>query len=78
MKQTFTIPSKDVEFLTDNVSINLTHKNAVVYVNLIDSGSQDDHTSVKNIDIASAFSGSMSPTEVTAFKKGIKIFKFFF
>jgi len=74
MKQTFTIPEKQIEFTTEILQLNLQAKHAVVHVSTGNSGSEKKPATVsKVIDVQNAWSGSMSGPEVTAFKKGLKL-----
>ena len=74
MRQTFTIPEQELDFVTQQLQINLDNKTATVTVWNVPSGSSEPPSSTqKVIDVVTSFSGSMSGPEVTAFKKGIKL-----
>ena len=74
MNQIFTIPQQNIEFITEQIQLVFQTKQAIVHVSTRPSGSEEKPSYVgKTIDVLSAFSGSMSGSEITAFTKGIKL-----
>lgn len=73
MKQTFTIPSIDVEYEVSDVNLNLETKTAIVnFRRTVVSTGEDlgmTHVSVNVVDL---FQSDLVSAEITAFKKGLK------
>ena len=73
MIQTFTVPEHNEEMLTENVSLDLESKAAIVHVGTRPEGSLDaPKMEQKIIDVPSVLTAELTPTEITAFKKGLK------
>lgn len=72
--QIFTIPEHDEEFITENISINLVDKAAIVHVGTKPVGAEGAANQIqKRIEVTPLFIANMTGPEITAFKKGINL-----
>ena len=73
-QQDFTIPQHNETFITQNLSIDIDQKKAIVQVAHRPAGTTDRPSlETVTIDITELLPTAMSAAEITAFKKGINL-----